>query len=378
MKRLLLPSSLLLLVVLLLTGCGSGTAPSPATGSDTLQPLYEARYAERFELLQDSHGVVLRVKNPWQGADSVVYDYRLVTDTTATLQHGAIRCPIRRAVCLSSTHIAFLDAVGAVAVVRGVSGLDFITNAAVHAAGVKDVGYDNNLNYETIVALQPDVVFLYGVAGENSAVSKLEQLGIPVVYIADYLENNPLGRAEWIIPFGWMSGRMDTAVQGFMQTEQAYNSLGELVAGEVIERPRVMLNAPFKDVWYLPGDRSYMVQLLLDAGSEYLGAGEDSDVSRPVSAERALQLMAKADYWLNPGMAPTLAQLKADNRRFASLPVVERGAVYNNNARTTPRGGSDFWESGAVHPDVVLADLIRILHPELLPKHELYYFHQLK
>ena len=359
-------------------GCGSGGEQQRQNSVDSLQPLYEARYAERFELLQDDTEIVLRVKNPWQGADSVTYDYRLVTDTAAPLQQGEIRCPIRRAVCMSSTHVAFLDAVGEVGSVCGVSGLDFITNAAVHAAGVKDVGYDSNLDYETIVALQPDVVFMYGLTGENAAVSKLLQLGVPVVYIADYLENDPLGRAEWIVPFGVMSGKMAEAVAAFMHTENEYNTLGERVAGAVGERPRVMLNAPYKDVWYLPGDRSYMIQLLNDAGGAYLGAGEDTDVSRPVSAERALQLMAEADYWLNPGMVQNMAQLKADNRRFATLPVVRRGAVYNNNARITPMGGSDFWESGAVHPDVVLADMIRILHPELLPEHELFYFHQLK
>lgn len=377
MRRLIWQIGIVLLTLVTGVGCDSGGQHATNT-TDTLQPVYEARYAERFELLQDSRGMVLRVKNPWQGADSVVYDYRLVADTAASLQPGEIRCPIRRAVCMSSTHVAFLDAVGEVGVVCGVSGLDFITNAAVHAAGVKDVGYDSNLNYETIVALQPDVVFMYGLTGENAAVAKLQQLGIPVIYIADYLENDPLGRAEWIVPFGVMSGQMAGAVAAFMHTENEYKTLGEMVAGGVSERPRVMLNAPYKDVWYLPGDRSYMIQLLNDAGGEYLGAGEDTDVSRPVSAERALQLMAKADCWLNPGMVQNMAQLKADNRRFATLPVVQRGAVYNNNARTTPMGGSDFWESGAVHPDVVLADLIRILHPELLPEHELYYFQQLK
>lgn len=347
-------------------------------GGDTLRPLYESRYAERFELLTDDKGPVLRVMNPWQGADSVTYDYRLVADSAAVLQPGEIRWPVRSAVCMSSTHVAFLDAVGAVGAVKGVSGLDFITNPAVHAAGVRDVGYDNNLNYEMIVALKPDVVFIYGVTGESAAVGKLRQLGIPVVYISDYLENDPLGRAEWIVPFGLLTGHMDDAVAQFMHTENEYNTLGETVASHVGNRPKVMLNSPYRDVWYLPGDRSYMVRLLTDAGGDYLGKGDDSDKSRPVSAEKALILMSDADYWLGPGMVQDMAQLKADNRRFATLPVVRKGNVYNNNARTTPMGGSDFWESGAVRPDIVLADMVRILHPDLLPEHELYYFRKLE
>lgn len=378
MKR----TGFLLLSLITLVGlgsCGQGTH-SPQNDSDTLRPLYEARYAQRFELLTDDRGPVLRVRNPWQGADSVVYDYRLIGDTSAVLQSGEIRWPVRNAVCMSSTHVAFLDAVGQIGVVSGVSGLDFITNPAVHAANVKEVGHDNNLNYETIVALEPDIVFIYGLTGENAAVTKLRQLGVPVVYIADYLENDPLGRAEWIVPFGLLTGAMEQAVDRFMHTENDYNTLGERVAGADNDspRPKVMLNSPYRDVWYLPGDRSYMAQLLTDAGGDYLGKGDDSDKSRPVSAEKALVLMAEADYWLAPGMAQSMAQLKADNRRFATLPVVQRGNVYNNNARITPKGGSDFWESGAVRPDIVLADLVRILHPALLPDHKLYYFRELE
>lgn len=361
--------------------CGGGRNPQAQQhDGDTLSPLYEARYARRFALLADERGPVLRVVDPWQGADSIALDYRLVADTTAERKPGEIRWPIRSAVCMSSTHVAFLDAVGAVGTVRGVSGLDFISNPAIHAAEVREVGYDRNLNYEAIAALQPDAVFVYGLTGESAAVAKLRQLGIPVVYIADYLENDPLGRAEWIVPFGLLAGRMEEAVDRFMHTEEEYKALGEAVAASVGggARPKVMLNAPYKDVWYLPGDRSYMVRLLDDAGGDYLGRGEDTDVSRPVSAEKALLLMAEADFWLSPGMAQNLVQLRAENRRFATLPVVRRGEVYNNNARCTPMGGSDFWESGAVRPDVVLADLVRILHPELLPEHELYYFRKLE
>lgn len=367
------------LCALTLTSCG-GIGKTAHNDGDTLRSLYEARYARRFALLTDDRGPVLRVMNPWQGAEDVVCDYRLVADTAAVLQAGEIRWPIRSAVCMSSSHVAFFDAVGVVGAVRGVSGLDFISNPAVHAAGVRDVGYDNNLDYEAIVALRPDAVFMYGLTGENASVAKLEQLGVPVVYIADYLENDPLGRAEWIVPFGLLTGRMDDAVAQFMHTENEYKSLGELAAASVGAgtRPKVMLNAPYKDVWYLPGDRSYMVRLLDDAGSDYLGRGEDTDVSRPASAEKALLLMTEADFWLNPGMAQDMTQLKADNRRFATLPVVLGGKVFNNNARITPMGGSDFWESGAVRPDIVLADMIKILHPELLPDHELYYFRKLK
>lgn len=209
------------------------------------------------------------------GAEGTTFDYRLVEDTTARLRTNEIRWPIRSAVCLSSSHVAFLDAVGAVGTVRGVSGRDFITNPAVHRAEVREVGYDNQLDYETLVALQPDVVFLYGLTGANSAAETLNRLGIPVIYVADYVENTPLGRAEWIIPFGLLVGRLDEAVGRFMEIEENYKAIGEQVALSTTEakRPAVMLNAPYRDVWYLPGDRNYLVRLLDDAGvTTWVGA----------------------------------------------------------------------------------------------------------
>lgn len=368
----------------ILWSCGNEAAERK---EKTYKPLYETRYAERFRLLEGDDGEqILRILNPWQGADSVVMDYRLIRDEDVTLQPGDIRWPLRRVVCMSSSHVAFLDAVGKVDVVKGVSGKGFISNPKIQAAGnaIRDVGYEGNLNFEMLVGLKPDAVFVYGVLGDDAAVGKMKQLGVPVVYIADYLENDPLGRAEWLIPFGLLVGRMDDAVKRFVDIETGYRELRDSVLVKVTaERPKVMLNAPYKDIWYLPGDRSYMIQLIRDAGGDYLGKGHDSDVSRPVSSEKALVLLSEADYWLNPGMARTMEELKADNRRFSSLPVVAEGEgkVYNNNARITPAGGSDFWESGAVRPDRVLKDLIHILHPGLLPEEgesSLYYFHKLK
>ena len=121
-----------------------------------------------------------------------------------------------------------------------------------------------------------------------------------------------------------------------------------------------------------------MVRLLRDAGAEYVCRGEDTDRSRPIGAEAAYVFASRADFWLNPGSANSLAEVAAGNPNFRQVPAFRTGRVYNNNARQTPMGGSDFWESGVAAPDVVLKDLIRIFHPELLPNHEPYYFKKLE
>ena len=121
-----------------------------------------------------------------------------------------------------------------------------------------------------------------------------------------------------------------------------------------------------------------MVRLLEDAGGNYACRGVDSDQSRPISTETAFVAASQSDFWLSPGTVTSLAELNAMNPRFGSIPPVRNGNVYNNNARTTPEGGSDFWESGSAYPDRTLKDLIHILHPELLPDRTLYYFRHLQ
>lgn len=373
---------IILIFALVVTACGSPTAKHSGASDNhgELTPVYTPRYADRFELLEAADGsTVLRIFNPWQGAEGVTLDYRLVPRATAgdSVVAGVIRVPVQRVVAMSSSYVAFMDALEAVSSVVGVSGRDFIYNENVRNSSVVDVGYGGNLNFESIVSLRPDALLAYEVGGENSASSnKLLQMGVPLMYVADYLESSPLGRAEWIVAFGALTGRLEEAVELFLVIEENYNRTAEMAAG-VARHPKIMLNSPYRDVWYLPGDRSYMVRLLEDAGGDYLGAGHDSDISRPISSEAALVMLTKADLWLNPGMVTTLDGLRSENPRMSQLDVVRRGRVFNNNARLTTAGGSDFWESAAVRPDLVLADLVRIIHPELLPDHELYYFREL-
>lgn len=359
---------LYLLSLLCLWQFSCGTQPTRETATDnSYDTLYSNIYANRFAILERGDTIVLRVNNPWQGAENVVVDYPIIS-------------PLKRVVCMSSSYVAFLDALNLNEAIVGVSGLNFITNQKIRKNGVKDVGYDNNVDYETIVGMKPDAVLVYEVAGENSAVSaKLKQLGIPVIYIADYLEDSPLARAEWIMVFGALTNRIDQARALFEQISEQYNTLKGTMDTAVVKRPSVMLNSPYRDVWYVPGDRNYMVQMIRDAGGDYVAKGVDNDISRPIAAEVAYKMMLNADVWLHPTTGVnTMEQLRESNHRFTALNVVRKGEVYSNNARSTPAGGSDFWESAIVRPDVVLADLIRIFHPDLLPDHELYYYFKLK
>ncbi len=374
-----------IIIILTLGMIWSYGCNSQSSVADLGEPSYKPRHATSFEIFDAGESSsVLRIRNPWQGARDITRDLFISRNGEAApegFEGEVIESRPERVVCMSTSHIAFIDAVGGTASVKGVSGTDFVSNPDVRAAigrgEVKDVGYDANINYELLAAIDPDMVFIYGVAGENtSVVNKLAEMNICAFYICDYLEQSPLGKSEWVVAMGEIYGCRAEAEELFGTIEDNYLALKERAA-EFSERPRVMLNAPYRDTWFVPGDRSYIVSLIEDAAGEYVCSGHDNEISRPLSSEAAYIHLGGSDIWLNPGQADSMEELKALNPKFAELPVVTEGRVYNSTKRMTPSGGSDFWESGALRADMVLNDMINILHPET-DAQELFYFKQLR
>ena len=345
---------------------------------EPLTPLYTPKYATAFSLGTDSLSrTVLTITNPYQSDKPFEQKIYLLNNTdTAPVGGHSLHLPAERISCLSSSHIAMLDAVGCADRVVGVSGIKFITNDSVRATAV-EIGYDTALDFERIKAIGTDLILLYGLYGEDSTTTtKLTQLGIPYVYIGDYIEPSPLAKAEWIVALSALCGKMEQGVEYFTALEQRYNTL-KAQAADYTYHPKVMLNTPYNDTWFMPPVRNYAVQLIADAGAEYIYPQNNSSESVAISLEQALLLASTADVWINLGQISSLAQLKAENPKFATVPAVVNGRVYNNTKRTTPYGGSDFWESGAVKADIVLQDMINLLHHNY-PTDSLYYYKRLE
>ena len=349
--------------------------------------LYAPRYASGFDIRHhsESGATLITSKNPWQGADGVAYRLLIdpadhFTDASSDLQR--ITKPAERIVCMSSSHIAMLATMQEQHRVVGVSGIDFISDEYIlaHRTEIGDVGYDNNINYELLIALNPDLVLLYGINAANSLESKLRELQIPFAYIGEYVESSPLGKAEWMVTIGEIVGRREQSVALFEEIASRYTTLSTDIKAKIGEarRPQVMLNTPYRDAWFLPARSSYIVQLIEDAGGKTFTTQGEGNTSEPIDIEQALLYASQSDMWLNPSGCNSIAELVALNPKFATVPPVIRGEVWNNNARQTTMGGSDFWESGVVRPDIILNDLATILHPELMTGKELYYHKQLK
>jgi len=343
-------------------------------------------YAMGFTIQQDEGYSVLKVRNPWEQARNVEVEYYLLPrgDTLPDGLTGKniIRVPVRRVICLSTSHLAFLEALGEAESISGISGIRYVSSPEIEkriAEGkITDVGYGPNLDYEGIIRQKPDLVMVYGVDNEIVGfLDKFRDLGIPAVILAEYLEETPLGKAEWIRFTAEFFGKASKGDSIFSEIETKYLKLANK-AGQADERPFVMVGLPYRDVWWIPGGRSYLAQLIADAGGIYVGRDNPSHESYVISREKAITLSSEASIWINTGNVASKSDIIAADSRFSQFPLFRNARIYNNNKRSTPGGGMDFWESGTLRPDLILSDLIRIFHPGLLPEEELTYYREIK
>jgi iron complex transport system substrate-binding protein len=337
-----------------------------------------------FEIVEEENFRILRVFDPWQGASDMTFEYILVDrdrDLPNPLPRGTlVRTPVKSVICLSTTHIAMLDFIGALGNINAVSGSRYIFNESVRqrmTEGLPDIGYDMNLDYELILQLQPDIILAYGVGAESgSYVGRLQRLGINVILIGEYLEQSPLAQAEWVKFIAHFFNLQEHASERFLQVEAQYNQLKEITSN-VSSRPGVLTGLPWRESWFVPGGSSLIAGLISDAGGEYIFKGNQGRENFPVDLETVFSRAGEAEYWINTGTALSLSDIEKTDRRLTGLHPFRNNSVYNNNARINEAGGNDFWESGIVNPHLVLGDLIRILHPELLGSHQLVYYHKL-
>ena len=376
-------SIFLLAILVSAIACKQGTI-----GLDNYdQEIYRPCYASGFEIVgaEGRQSTILKVFNPWQGAENtetMLFIVRNGEEIPAGFSGQIVEAGAKRIVCMSSTYVAMLDALGQADRVVGVSGKNYITNEYVttHSDAVADIGFDGNVDYERLLALSPDLVLLFGISGASGMESKLLEMGIPFCYVGEYLEESPLGKAEWLIAVAEITDSREKGESFFAPIPQRYHTLKEKVTEAAAENPRVMINSPYAGSWFMASTESYVARLIADAGGDYIYKRNTSNRSLPIDLEEAYMLTSAADLWLNPGSVASLVELKSQFPKFANTRCVRNGAVYNCNKRLNAAGGNDYWESGVVRPDVVLHDLITIMHHEALAEtdRKLYYYQRLE
>jgi iron complex transport system substrate-binding protein len=374
-----------ILISLLLNACsgrGSGSE------YDTLNEKQKhSQRASRFTLEENDSFTRLTIINPWQGATGADQVWHLVPSGSFPPENvdpsEIIYVPVKNVVCMSSTHLAMISALGEEESIKGVSGAGFLYNPELikryEQGFIKDVGYEDNLNKELILDLSPDLIMAYSIGSESAAyMTKLKELGIKVMYNADYLESDPLGKAEWIKLFGALYCCRERADSLFREISDEYHRLKKYILENTDSKPNVLLGLPFRDTWYISPGNSYISKLISDAGGNYLWNETYSSVSMPMGIENVYIKALNADIWLNPGSASAKDEIIAVDPRLASLPCFTRGSIYNNTKRINGRGANDYWESGTLNPHVLLRDIAAIMHPGLIAKKDLVYYRKIE
>jgi len=374
-----------ILIILLIAGSACGHSRNKEKTTSYFQGNKIER-AERFAIQKMDGYTELRIIDPWQGADGVVQIYYLVHEG-ARLPEGVdsasvITVPLRKIICMSTTHVEMVSAVGEEKTIVGVSGTNFIYSPSIiknaEKGLVADVGYEANLNKELILKIAPDLIMIYGIGSESSGyLGKIKELGIKVLINADYLETDPLARAEWIKLFGALYCKENFADSLYNAEVEQYNKLKTFILQNAATTPKVLLGLPFKDTWYISPGNSFISKLISDAGGAYLWADTKSSVSMPYGIENVYLQALKADYWMNISTVKSRTDIAAIDPRLEELPCYKNDKLYNNNNRITQDGGNDYWESGVLFPHLILKDIATILHPEIFSDQQLIFYRKI-
>jgi len=230
------------------------------------------------------------------------------------------------------------------------------------------------MNLEKLFSLQPSLVMGYAMSGDLGQLKKVQEMGVPVVINAEYLEKHPLGRAEWIKFVALFFNKEKEADSVFQLIETEYTKTEALAKQDPI-KPTVMSGVVYGDVWFMPGGQNYAARLLKDAGCNYLWADDPSQGFLELSFESVYAKAKEADLWIGVGSFLTIQEMKDAENRYANFNPIKQKQVFTYNARKGAKGGSEFLELGYARPDLILKDLVKISHPGLLPDYTLY-FHQ--
>jgi len=379
----------LISLLFFLTGCHHDSETSASTEARASQGEPVIRYAKGFQMYREEGFVLLNVFSHSSGlADTLQYVLVKKGDAVPEgFQPGqVIRIPIASIAVTASSHIGAIDRLEAwdalVAVGDGQQVYAPKIKEKIRHGQISEIHKGLKLNEEKVIALQPDVLMVTGGnTSDGTAYASLRRAGIPVIENSEWLETSPLGRAEWIKLMAALLDRLNMAEHQFAQVEHQYQALQEKVNKQVKNKPGVLLGNEYQGTWYMPGGRSFMAEMLADAGADYYWKDNTQTGAIPLNFEAVYPVALEADFWLNitdPARNSGKNDLLSANERYAEFKSVKNDQLYSFTQRVDENLANDYFESAVYRPDLLLADYVRILHPELLPDHALYYCKKLE
>ncbi len=355
-------NKLVLGISLLLVSCSTKYENKTEEGDE----VNFVKYAKGFHFEVMDNQEYLVVDEPWPAASKP--------------QRYKLESLPERIVCTSTSHLPFFELLGAEDQVIGFPNLNYISSEVFIQRSkdglLTDLGPDGNINMELLLGIDPDAVIAFDMGGESKALDKIKESGIPVYYNSDFLEQSPLGRAEWIKFFGALLNKEEMADSIFNYIEAEYLRVKKL-ASSVPDRPTILSGVVYGDTWFLPGGNNWAATFFENAGGKYLWEADTTSGWMELSFEAIYNKANAANKWIGTSTLNSRKEMLSQESRYESFTAFQDDEVYNYNKKIGPNGGYDFFESGYSRPDLVLSDLIKILHPELLPSYETVYFQKL-
>lgn len=371
----------LLILLSLIISISSCTPTSKKETTKEGKQKTSVRHARGFTIRYFDHYTEVTVRNPWD-TTKTLEKYILVDRNKPTpndLPKGTlVKIPVQKAAVCSVVHIGIWKLLGKINNVVAVCQPKYISFPEIKkglASGkVFDLGQSTSIDLEKLIASTPEILVVSPY--ENSSYGRLAKTGIPVVEDASYMEDSPLGRAEWIKFEATFTGQEVLAEKIFTQIENRYQKLCDMVSNTK-ERPTVFTEKKYGQVWYVPGGKSYIGRFLKDAGANYLWSDYPQSGSVPLSFEAVYARAEKAKFWLikynNPQENLTYTQLQNDYELYQNFDAFKDKHIFAVNSANTP-----YYEEGPMEPEVILADMVSIFHPELMPGHKAKYYFGIK
>lgn len=348
----------------------------------------EIHYAKGFSIEKTSNGItILKITSPWPNA-AYAFTYALIPREKLASIHinreaydAIVAIPVEKLVVTSTTHIPALEALEIEDKLVGFPDTKYIssekTRKRIDAGYITELGNNESINTEMVIGLNPDLVVGFSINNQNKAYETIQKSKIPVVYNGDWTEETPLGKAEWIKFFAPFFEKEVKADSIFKSIETSYKKIKTL-AKTAVRTPTVMSGAMYKDVWYLPGGKSWAAQFLADANADYHWKTTSETGSLSLAWENVLEKSKTANFWIGPGQFTAYDQMVEASSHYTQFDAYQNKKVFTFSSTKGATGGLLYYELAPHRPDLVLKDLIHIFHPELLPKHQSIFFKPLK
>lgn len=338
-------------------------------------------HATGFQIAQTDSFTIVTVNNPWKNGE--VYEkYYLVKEfTTSTPSDGyKIKIPIESLMINSATYLGSLEMLDELDKVKGVCNANYIYNPTilhqVANGNIQDIGDSYNLDIENLLLLNAQAIMTTAYNADDANSKRMKQTGLNIIYNIEWQEPSILGRAEWIKFIGAFVDKSAVADSLFNDVEQKYME-AKLIAQQANQRPTIFSGQDYRGTWSFAGGKSFTAQLFRDANASYYYENDSTSTSIPSTIEQALINFSENDIWIGTQEA-SLAALAENNNKYKLFKAFKDGNVYNMNKRINSNGGNDYWESAVMRPDLLLKDMIKVCHPELLTEYELTYIDKLK